>query len=96
MSSTTIALDPADLEAMIRRIVQAAVRDELRRLRDDSLAILYDWRHEGPADPEGDEMLARDAVELSRKYRNSPAELTSLEAFRDELARAEEAGELSN
>ena len=54
MSSTTIALNPMDLETMIRRVVREAVREEIRRLREDPLAILYDWRHEGPDDPEGD------------------------------------------
>ena len=92
--STTITLNPTDLEAMIQRAVRDAVREEFRRLGDDPLAILHDRRHEGPDDPEGDEILARDAVELSRKYRDSPAELTSLEDFQAELAQAGAAGEL--
>ena len=94
MSSTTITLNPMDLEAMIRRVVREAVREELRRLGEDPLAILYDRRHEGPDDPEGDEILARDGVELSRRYRDSRDELTSLEDFQKELARAGAAGEL--
>ena len=92
--AVAIALDPVALEALIRRAIREEVRQELRRLREDPLAILYDWRHEGPDDPEGDEILARDAVELSQVYRESPGELTSLEDFQEELARAEAAGEL--
>jgi len=94
MSSTTIALTPMDLEAMLRRIVREEVRQELRQVREDPRAILYDWRHEGPEDPEGDEILAREATEWSREYRDSPSELTSLEDFKKELAQAEAAGDL--
>lgn len=94
MSSATIALSPTDLEAMLRKVIREEVRRELRRLREDPLAILYDWRQEGPDDPEGDEILARDALELSARYRDSPGELTSLEDFQQELAQAEAAGEL--
>lgn len=94
MSSTMIALNPTELEAMIRRAIREEVRQELQRLREDPLAILYDWRHEGPDDPEGDEILARDGLELSDRYRDSPGELTSLEDFQKELAEAEAAGEL--
>ena len=91
MSSTTIPLAPADMEAMIRRIVKEAVREELDRLRRDPAAILLDWRHEGPDDPRGDEILLRDALAQSRRYRDSPEELTSLEDFQKELAEAEAA-----
>ena len=40
------------------------------------------------------EALARAAEALSRKYRAAPEELTTLEDFERELARAEAAGEL--
>ena len=84
MSRTTIQLDPSELEALIRRVV----REELGRLAAAaSTSILYDWRHEGPDDPAGDEALLREALEASRKAREAPDELMSLEDFQQELAR---------
>lgn len=88
--STAIPLSPEDLESLIRRVV----REELARLADAPTSILHDWRHEGPDDPEGDEELAQEAEILSRKYRESPDELMTLEDFEKELAFAEAAGEL--
>ncbi len=58
------------------------------------MSILYDWQHEGPDDPAADEALLEEALELSREYRDRPAELKSLDEFSSELARAETAGEL--
>lgn len=88
--STHVTLSPADLEALIRRVV----REELARLSDAPTSILHDWRHEGPDDPAGDEALAREAEALSRRYRDAPEELMTLEEFERQLARAEAAGEL--
>ncbi len=91
MSETTIPMTPAELESLIRRVV----REELTRLAQDPAAsILHDWRHEGPEDPAGDEELLREALELRERYRDAPEELTRLEDFRQELSRAEAAGEL--
>lgn len=91
MSEITITLTPSELEGLIRRVV----REELGRLADaSSTAILHDWRHEGPDDPAGDEALAREAIELSKRYRDAPDELMSLEDFQEELVQAEAAGEL--
>ncbi len=91
MSETTIPMTPAELESLIRRVV----REELTRLAQDPAAsILHDWRHEGPEDPAGDEELLREALELRERYRDAPEEMTRLEDFRQELSRAEAAGEL--
>ncbi len=58
------------------------------------MSILHDWQHEGPDDPAADEALLEEALALAREYRETPAELTSLEDFEQEIARAEAAGEL--
>ncbi len=58
------------------------------------MSILHDWQHEGPDDPVADKALLEDALELAREYRDAPEELKSLESFRQDLARAETAGEL--
>lgn len=58
------------------------------------MSILHDWQHEGPEDPVADEALLKEALELYQDYRDAPEELTSLEVFRQDLARAEAAGEL--
>jgi len=93
--ATSITLSPAELEDLVRRVV----REELRRLAAGPAAeaptsILHDWRHEGPDDPAADEELAQEAEALSRECREAPEELTSLEDFERQLARAEAAGEL--
>ncbi len=58
------------------------------------MSILHDWQHEGPEDPAADQALLEEALELAGKYRGLPEELKSLEDFRQDLARAEAAGEL--
>ena len=58
------------------------------------MSILHDWQHEGPHDPAADQALLEDALELGHQYRDTPDELSDLEDFRQELARAEAAGEL--
>ena len=58
------------------------------------MSILHDWQHEGPQDPAADQALLEEALELSQQYRDAPDERRSLEDFRQELARAEAAGEL--
>jgi hypothetical protein len=84
---TTIAMSPADLEALIRRVV----REELSRL---SPSILDDWSHEGPDDPEGDAALLQEALEVIQQREQHGDTSVSWEEFQAELRRAEAAGEL--
>ncbi len=58
------------------------------------MSILHDWQHEGPDDPDADQALLEEALELSREYRDQPEELKSLADLVAELSRAEAAGEL--
>jgi hypothetical protein len=55
---------------------------------------LDDWSHEGPDDPEGDEIIAREALAQLDEIKKNPSQLRSWEEFEAELARAEAAGEL--
>jgi len=88
---TTIPLNPADLEALVRRVV----REELvRLLRAPLHSILEDEKHEGPEDPTEDERLLQEALTVLRDYGDKPEAWMSWEDFEAELERAEAAGEL--
>jgi hypothetical protein len=88
---TMITLSPTELEALIRRVV----REEIRRLFEATRpSILHDWSHEGPDDPEGDEQLRKEALELILQREQSADTSVSWEEFQVELRRAEAAGEL--
>jgi hypothetical protein len=83
-----VSMTRSELETLIRRVV----REELRRaLRSN---ILEDWSHEGPDDPEGDEIIAREALAQIEEIEKDPTRLRSWEEFEAELAKAEAAGEL--
>lgn len=87
----TITLTPADLEALVRRIV----REEIGRLlHQPARSILDDWKQEGPDDPEGDAVLLREALAVLQEYGDKPDSWMSWEDFEAELDRAEAAGEL--
>jgi hypothetical protein len=66
---TTVALSPAQLEALIRRIVREEVG---RLLRPTVPSVLDDWSHEGPDDPEGDAELLQEALEVIRQRDQNP------------------------
>ena len=91
MNTMTLSLTNGELETLVRRVV----REELASiLGAPARSILDDWRHEGPDDPAQDELLLRDALAMLRKYGDMPEALMGLSAFKQELARAEAAGEL--
>lgn len=91
----TITISLADLEALIRRVVQEAVREEfMRLLRKARPSILEDQAQEGPEDPQGDEELLAEALVMSRQYRDAPEGWKDWEDFKAELKAAEAAGEL--
>ena len=94
-AQATITISLIDLEALIRRVVREAVREELvRMLRKSRPPILEDWEHEGPDEPGGDEELLAETLALSQEHRENQAGWKDWEAFKAELKAAEVAGEL--
>ncbi len=90
-----IIISQTELETLIRRVVQETMRAELTRLlHKPDRSLPEDWEHEGPDDPEGDEMLLADALVMLREYEENPAGWKSLKAFEAELAEAEARHEL--
>ncbi|NJP07958.1 MAG: hypothetical protein HC837_21215 [Chloroflexaceae bacterium] len=90
----TVTISIADLEAIIQRTVRETVREELRRLLYQHLpAIRHYLLHEGPDDPEGDEELLQEALEILAT--TPPDAWVSLDDFEAALDRAEAAGEVS-
>jgi len=72
-TQTAITLSPADLEALVRRVVREVLREELARLaRRPVPSILDDTGQEGPDDPAGDEALLADAMAALEQYENDP------------------------
>jgi hypothetical protein len=88
-TETVISMKRSELESLIRTIIREELRHALRPLN-----ALDDWSHEGPDDPEGDEILAREALAQIEEIHKNPSRLRSWEEFEAELARAEAAGEL--
>ncbi len=79
---TTIAMSPAQLEQLIRRIVREEVS---RLLRSSKPSVLDDWSHEGPEDPEGDAALLQEALEVIRQREQNPGTSVGWEEFKAEL-----------
>jgi predicted house-cleaning NTP pyrophosphatase (Maf/HAM1 superfamily) len=89
MTQATITIGLTDLEDLIHRTVQEAVREELvRLLRTPDRSILEYWEHEGPEDPAGDEELLAEALAMIQQYEENPEGWKTLEEFEAELAEA--------
>ena len=84
-----VSMTRSELEMLIRRVVREELRRALRPINP-----IDDWSHEGPDDPEGDEILAREALALIEEIKKNPSPLKTWEEFEAELASAEAAGEL--
>jgi hypothetical protein len=84
-----VSMTKSELETLIRRVVREELRRALRLVNP-----LNDWSHEGTDDPEGDEILAREALAQIAEYEKNPYRRMTLEEYEAELARAEAAGEL--
>ena len=84
-----ISMTRSELESLIRSVIREELKHALRPVNP-----LDDWSHEGPDDPEGDEILAREALEQIEEIRKDPSRLIKWDDFKEELARAEAAGEL--
>jgi len=90
MDRTNISLNPTDLEALVRRVV----REELARLVRSHRPTGDDPRYEGPLDETGDAALVIEALEVLEAYGDDPRNWLDWREVRDELQRAEAAGEL--
>ena len=89
MTQATITIGLTDLEDLIHRTVQEAVREELvRLLRTPDRSILEYWEHEGPEDPAGDEELLAEALAMIQQYEENPEGWKTLEEFEAELTEA--------
>ena len=84
-----VSMTKSELEMLIRRVVREELGRALRAVNP-----IDDWSHEGPDDPEGDEILAREALAQLEEIKKNPSQLKTWEEFEAELARAEAAGEL--
>jgi hypothetical protein len=94
-SEPTITISLGNLEALIRRVVQGAVHQELTRmLVTPSRALLDYWEHEGPDDPAGDEALLQEALVLVERYEENREGWKTLEEFEAELTHSENLHEL--
>jgi hypothetical protein len=86
-----ISMTRSELESLIRSVIREELRRALRPVNP-----LDDWSHEGPDDPEGDEIIAREALAQIEEYEKNPYRRMTLEEYEAELTRAEAAGELSS
>jgi hypothetical protein len=84
-----ISMTRSDLESLIRSVIREELRRALRPVNP-----LDDWSHEGPDDPEGDKIIAREALAQIEEIKKNPSQLRTWEEFDAELARAAAAGEL--
>jgi hypothetical protein len=86
-TTATITMTLSELEALVRRVVQETLREELTRaLRSPDRAVLEFWEHEGPEDPEGDAELLADAEAVIAQYERNPSGWVTLEEFEADLA----------
>lgn len=94
----TITITLTDLEALIRRTVQEAVRKAVHEellliFRDARPSVIEDWEQEGSNDLEADEALLAEALVLRQQYRKNRTRGQDWEKFKAELKVAEDAGE---
>ena len=88
---TAISMSPAELEALIRRVV----REEIGRLVPLKYpSVLDNGSQEGSEDLEGDQELLQEALAVLEEYGDKPEAWTDWETFKAELKQAEAAGEL--
>lgn len=82
-----------ELRVESRDAVRAAVCEEMKRAFGLPLRkLLEEWEHQGPYDPEGDDLLLADALEIIEKYKDDRSGFITLEELEAELA-AEAAAE---
>jgi hypothetical protein len=87
MTENTVTISVPELEAIIQRIVQTAVREELLRWFDAQNNAWFEfWTQEGEDDPAEEEEIVKDAVEILRQREVDKTGWKSLEEFEAELA----------
>jgi hypothetical protein len=78
-TENTVTISVPELEAIIQRVVKETMREEIDR-------VLFEfWTYEGEADPRGDEILLRDALEQIDKYGDDHSSFITLEELEAEL-----------
>ena len=90
MNNITLPMTPQELEAMLRRVV----REEITRILRRPYTISNDYRHEGPDNPEEDQILLQEAQAVLHKIAEAPEAWTDWEDFEAELDQTEADGEL--
>jgi hypothetical protein len=87
MTENTVTISVPELEAIIQRIVQTAVREELSRWFDAQNNAWFEfWTQEGEDDPAEEEEIVKDAVEILRQREVDKTGWKSLKEFEAELA----------
>ncbi len=65
-----------ELRVESRDAVRAAVCEEMKRAFGTPLRkLMEEWEHQGPYDPEGDDLLLADALEIIEKYKAAREEM---------------------
>ena len=90
MSNITLPMTPKELEALVRRVV----REEITRVLRRSYTVSGDYRHEGPDNPQEDQVLLQEAQAVLHQIAENPEAWISWEDFEAELDGAEASGEL--
>ena len=76
-----------ELRVESRDAVRGAVCEEMKRAFGTPLRkLMEEWEHQGPYDPEGDDLLLADALEISEKYKDDRSGWVTLEELEAELA----------
>jgi hypothetical protein len=90
-AQTMIPMSPAELEALIRRVVREAISQLVQQ--PQSVAVTSPSQ-EGQEDPAGDQQLLVGALAVLEHYGDKPEAWTDWETFKAELKEAEAAGEI--
>jgi len=86
-SENTVTINLPQLEALVRRLVREAVREELKRVFSTRLReLIEEWEHEGVDEPGDDEKLLADALEVIKCYGDDHSKYITLEELEAELA----------
>lgn len=76
-----------ELRVESRDAVRAAVCEEMKRAFGTPLRkLMEEWEHQGPYDPEGDDLLLADALKIIEKYKDDRSGWVTLEELEAELA----------
>jgi AbrB family looped-hinge helix DNA binding protein len=88
------ALDALGLEPNDEVVIEISEAGLVIKPKQVDTSIADDWSHEGLDDPDGDELLAQDAVAILEDIQAGRVALIPWEQVEAELDHAEAAGEL--